>query len=370
MVLTGIAVAHAAGFILVWRFGSFAWAILWLMPASAAAAWIYHRFRRLLPLNRHAGNAAPFPDLGPANRLTLLRGVLVSHLAGFALLPWMGMPAKPLPWPWVPGLLYGVAVILDAADGRVARRTGRVTPMGAALDMETDALGLLAASVVAVAAGQLPPAYLAAGLAYYLFGAGIRIRKFLGRPAGAVDPWQGARIIAGFQMVLAAAALLPPVGPPVTTLAAWIVMIPLLAGFARDWLIVSGHAANDCFDGARWGRWMYRWTVCWIPLASRLSAAAAGIAWTATASASMHGEAVVLVSAALLLAAGWMGRTAAAVMAWSSGSMIVSGERGASWEISVLFGCALIVLMAGTGPMSLWRPEDRFFFRGHEGAGA
>ena len=171
-VLIGIAAAHAAGFILVCRWASFFLAICWLVPASAAAAWIYRRFRQLLPLNRRAGDADLFQDLGAANRITLLRGILVAQLAGFTLLQWPRMTTGPLPWPWIPGMLYGAAVILDGMDGYVARRTGRVTEMGGQLDMETDGLGLLAASVVAVMADQLPPAYLAAGLAYYLFTRG------------------------------------------------------------------------------------------------------------------------------------------------------------------------------------------------------
>ena len=366
--LIGIVAALAAGFILVCRWGSFFMAIRWLVPASAAAAWIYWHFRQLLPLNRRAGDADLFQDLGAANRITLLRGILVAHLAGFTLLPWSRMSTGPLPWPWIPGMLYGAAVILDAMDGYVARRTGRVTEMGGHLDMETDALGLLAASVVAVTADQLPPAYLVAGLAYYLFTSGIRIRQFLGKPSGKVGPWQGARIIAGCQMALVAAALLPPIGPPATTLAAWIVMTPLLAGFARDWLIVCGRATNDCFTSAGWGRWIHRLATCWGPIGVRIAAVAFGIVWVA-ASGAVHPQGAALMIGVGLMAAGWMGRTAAAGVVWISGGMLASGDGGA-WAMSAVFTCALIVLMAGTGPGSLWRPEDRFFFRVDKGAGA
>jgi hypothetical protein len=54
-------------------------------------------------------------------------------------------------------------------------------------------------------------------------------------------PWCGARVIAGFQMGFVGIALLPVVKPPVTMLAAYVVMIPLLAGFVRDWMIVCGY---------------------------------------------------------------------------------------------------------------------------------
>jgi CDP-diacylglycerol--glycerol-3-phosphate 3-phosphatidyltransferase len=363
-VLIAAAAAHAATFLLIGGWGSFARAAAWLAPASAAAAWICLRFRRLLPLNRPGGHDAVFPDLGAANRITLVRGILVAHLAGFALLPWPRMKVGPLPWAWIPGMLYGAAVILDGLDGTIARRTARVTRMGRQLDMETDALGLLAAAMVAVAAGKLPPVYLAAGLAYYLFSAGIRIRASLGKPAAEVHPWQGARIIAGFQMALATAALLPPVRPPAATLAAWVVMVPLLAGFVRDWLIVCGRASNDCFSDARWGRWIHRWATRWMPIGARVSALGCAAAWLAPRPVRLEG--FVLAAAAALLAAGWMGRTAAAVVVWISGGLLGSDDGG-TWEISVLFAAALVVLMAGSGPGSWWRPEDRFFCRGAAG---
>ena len=366
--LIGFVATHTASAFLVFLWEGFVAATSWLLSSSAAAAWIYRRFIFLLPLNRTEWGGMEFPDLGAANRITLLRGLLVTLVAGFAMIPWPEMTTGPLPWPWIPGVLYGAAVLLDGVDGRVARRTGRVTKMGEKLDMETDALGLLAASVVAVVAGRLPPAYLAAGLAYYLFGAGIRIRRLLKKPSREVQPWQGARVIAGCQMALAAAALLPPVGPPATTLAAWIVMIPLLAGFARDWLIVCGRAANDCFTSTGWGRWIHRLATSWGPIGARIAAVGFGTVWGVAAPGAVHPQGAALMIGVGLMAVGWMGRTAAAATAWISGGMLTSGGSGA-WAMSGMFTCALIVLMAGTGPGSLWRPEDRFFFRVDKGTG-
>ena len=56
-----------------------------------------------------------------------------------------------------------------------------------------------------------------------------------------VKPRRSAHIIAGFQMGFVGVALLPVIGPPLTTAAAYIFMIPLLAGFAKDWLIAGGY---------------------------------------------------------------------------------------------------------------------------------
>ena len=334
----------------------------WLVPAAAAAAWILHRFLRLLPLNRPEAGGAVYGDLGPATRITLLRGILVALLAGFAFIPWPRMGRGPVPWPWVPGMLYGLAVILDGLDGWVARKTGRVTRMGARLDMETDALGLLVASGVAVLADRLPPAYLTAGLAYYLFSAGIRVRERLGRPVGEVLPWQGARIIAGWQMALAAAALLPVVSTRAASLAAYIVMIPLLAGFGRDWWIVCGRAGNDCFARTPWGRWMHGLALRWIPLSARLFALAWAAAWLAGPALPVHRHGAVLAAALAMMALGFLGRTAAAVSVWIAGGLLAAGGQE-RWAVSAAFVSGLAVVMAGTGPLSLWRPEDRWVAR-------
>jgi CDP-diacylglycerol--glycerol-3-phosphate 3-phosphatidyltransferase len=71
--------------------------------------------------------------------------------------------------------------------------------------------------------------------------AGIRLRKKFSKPVVEPGPWRGARIIAGFQMGVVGIALLPVVKPPVTTLTAYVAMIPLLAGFVKDWMIVCGY---------------------------------------------------------------------------------------------------------------------------------
>jgi phosphatidylglycerophosphate synthase len=69
----------------------------------------------------------------------------------------------------VPALvgLACVALVLDAVDGRVARRTGTTSPLGARLDGEADAfLMLVLSAYVATTAG---PWVLAVGLVRYVF---------------------------------------------------------------------------------------------------------------------------------------------------------------------------------------------------------
>jgi CDP-diacylglycerol--glycerol-3-phosphate 3-phosphatidyltransferase len=64
-------------------------------------------------------------------------------------------------------------------------------------------------------------------------------------PVFDLKPHPAARIIAGCQMGLVGIALLPVLSPPVTTIAAYIFMIPLLAGFLRDWIFVCGYVKSD-----------------------------------------------------------------------------------------------------------------------------
>jgi phosphatidylglycerophosphate synthase len=73
------------------------------------------------------------------------------------------------------------ALVLDAVDGAVARRTGTASPFGARFDGEVDAAFILIMS--AAAARQYGPWILAEGLMRYVFGA-----------AGWALPWMRRRL--------------------------------------------------------------------------------------------------------------------------------------------------------------------------------
>lgn len=178
--------------------------------------------------------------LGAATHLTLLRGLLVSLVAGFALVVPLGAVR------WFPALLYGAAAICDRFDGILARRLGQTTALGARLDEAMDALGLLVAPAVAVAWGRLPPWYLLVGAAYYLFRGGIWIRRRLALPVHLerLFPKRSTRIFAGLQMTLVSVALAPLLPLEVTSVAATFLMIPTLLFFLRDWFIVIGRPVS------------------------------------------------------------------------------------------------------------------------------
>lgn len=216
-------------------------AFLWLLQSIVVMVYVLGLLRYGLRWNHHPEQKILHSTLGCGTWLTIIRGALIAVLAGYLFQPWPGSQFFPNRLSWVPGLLYLSASILDYIDGRVARAGRHETRLGAFLDINLDALGLLIAPLVAIGYGQVPVAYLSVGCAYYVFIAGIRLRKKMSMPVVEPGPWRGARVIAGLQMGYVGIALLPAIKPPVTTLAAYVMMIPLLAGFVRDWMIVCGY---------------------------------------------------------------------------------------------------------------------------------
>jgi CDP-diacylglycerol--glycerol-3-phosphate 3-phosphatidyltransferase len=143
---------------------------------------------------------------------------------------------------WLPALLYAAAAIADRLDGIIARRLDQTTALGARLDEAMDALGLLAAPIVAVSWGRLPPWYLLVGVTYYIYRSAIWLRRRLELPVHLerVKRRQITRIFAGLHMTLVSVALAPILSREVNSIAAALLMVPTLAFFARDWLIVIG----------------------------------------------------------------------------------------------------------------------------------
>ncbi|MFD5558185.1 CDP-alcohol phosphatidyltransferase family protein [Streptomyces sp. NPDC127068] len=170
--------------------------------------------------------------LGPANRVTLGRTVLVGGVTALVAEAFGG--ARPV----LPLLaLTAVALVLDAVDGRVARRTGTATPLGARFDMEVDAVLILVLSVDA--AVRFGPWVLLIGAMRYAFVVAARGLRWLGAP---LPPRTGRKAVAAFQgiaLLLATAPFLPHLvraGLLLTALAA------LTWSFGRDvgWLYRFG----------------------------------------------------------------------------------------------------------------------------------
>ncbi|WP_346386291.1 CDP-alcohol phosphatidyltransferase family protein [Nocardioides sp.] len=166
--------------------------------------------------------------LGPADRVTLTRATLVGAVAALTADSFGGSaPVATLV------TLAGVALVLDAVDGWVARRTATESPFGARFDMEVDAFLILVLSLyVAPSTGAW---VLAIGLARYLFvAAGWLLPSLRGTP----PPRYWCKVVAAVQgVVLAVAAA--GLFPARWTEAALLVALILLAeSFGREawWL--------------------------------------------------------------------------------------------------------------------------------------
>jgi phosphatidylglycerophosphate synthase len=140
--------------------------------------------------------------LGPASWLTLARATLAVGVAALAADSFAhDTPVALLV------TLAAVALVLDAADGWLARRTATATGLGARFDGEVDAFLILALSVyVAPAVGDW---VLAIGAARYLFGLGEWLVPWMRAP---VPPRRWRRVVAaaqGIVLTVAAADVLP-----------------------------------------------------------------------------------------------------------------------------------------------------------------
>ncbi|MFZ0131414.1 MAG: CDP-alcohol phosphatidyltransferase family protein [Desulfobacterales bacterium] len=352
--------------------------VLWQLPLDwrrfagpfLPLAYVLAALRSGLPLNRRPGDTRVLERLGAANAITLARGALVSLLACFWNWPAAIAFSVHHLYAWLPGLIYIAAALLDLVDGAVARRSGYVTRLGEQLDTRFDALGLLCAVVVGIGLKQLPLIYLAVALAYYVFSAATIVRRRSGRMVQPLAPRPAARLSAGFTMGFVGAALLPLFRPPATTLAAGVFMVPLLAGFLRDWLVVSGRIEPGTGQPARWEKMWQRLFRDTLPVVMRavllvcaLAAVEKTAAFPGADTAGPVAACAAVVRPVFLLtvvcaALGVLGRTAALPILLASGLWI--SRRGADPLTGLLLVAAAGLLLAGSGNLSLWRPEEKF----------
>jgi phosphatidylglycerophosphate synthase len=139
--------------------------------------------------------------LGPADRVTLARALLAGAVAVLTAVSF----SRPVATALVS--IAAVALVLDAVDGWVARRTGTASPFGASFDMETDAFLILVLSVyVARSAGWW---VLLIGVARYGLLVATWLLPWLREPT---PPRRWAKVVAAVQgvvLVVAAADVLP-----------------------------------------------------------------------------------------------------------------------------------------------------------------
>lgn len=161
---------------------------------------------------------------GPAGAVTLTRAVLACGVAALTADALAGNAHRP-----ALVALAALALVLDAVDGRVARRTGTATALGARFDMEADAFLI---AVLSVAVAPLLGAWvLAIGLMRYAYVAAGWAVPWLRRD---VPPRRSARAVAaaqGIVLAVAAADLLPR---PVATAAVAAALLALAWSFSCD----------------------------------------------------------------------------------------------------------------------------------------
>jgi len=215
---------------------------------------------------------------GGANMLSLTRGMMIALLAGFLFTAKSaGIVA------WLPAALYALLAVLDFFDGYWARKSNTPTRMGELLDQEYDALGILVALVLVIQWGHLPVAFLYIGVAKYVFTGGIAWRSSRGRAVHPLPPSYMRRRLAGFQMGILAVFLWPIARPPGTVLAELIIGVPLLLGFIRDWLLVSGALDPEDPGYRKIKKTFYSVGRNWTPLIVRASLVAAAVQFGVTA---------------------------------------------------------------------------------------
>ena len=161
-----------------------------------------------------------------ADRVTLLRVALIGVLAAAAVLIYAdAIPARS----WALAVLIGVALLLDAVDGWVARHMRSSTVSGARLDMEADAAALLVVSLIAAAT----VGWWAVGIGAmrYLFVAAARVRPAL---RGELRYSLFRRTVAAIQASVLWVALLPITPVPFAAAVTGIALTLLVFSFARD----------------------------------------------------------------------------------------------------------------------------------------
>lgn len=107
----------------------------------------------------------PAPGIGAANRVTLGRSILVMPLAALALYP--ATPGQRGYW-WIVAI-GTAALLLDGADGWLARRHAVCTDFGGRFDMEVDAFMMLVLSVLLWTSNKVGPWVLLIGAVRYMF---------------------------------------------------------------------------------------------------------------------------------------------------------------------------------------------------------
>ena len=171
------------------------------------------------------GEHHPFPRFGPANHVTMIRGILVVLIASL-----IGEPE-------IPSLAAAAVVaavvlmVLDGVDGTLARQSRMASDFGARFDVETDALLLMVLSVLVWQHGKAGAWVLLGGTMRYAFVAVGWLLPWMAQP---LPSTHRGKTIAVCHMVGLTVALAPFVPLPLSALAAASTLAALSWSFAVD----------------------------------------------------------------------------------------------------------------------------------------
>jgi phosphatidylglycerophosphate synthase len=172
------------------------------------------------------------PMMFPADWVTLTRALLIAGVAGLVADSFI----RPVS---VTALvtLSTVALVLDAVDGQVARRTGTATPVGARLDSEVDAFLILLLSIV-VSQDYGSWVLLIGAARYALLVAGWLI-PWLAAP---LPPRYWGKVVAAVQGIVLTVAASGLLSPAVGMIAVAAALLLLAESFGRAviWLYRTG----------------------------------------------------------------------------------------------------------------------------------
>jgi phosphatidylglycerophosphate synthase len=181
-------------------------------------------------------------SLGAANAVTLARATLVGGVTALVA-DFSGDRRKVA----VLVALAAVALLLDAVDGHVARRTGTSSPLGARFDMEIDAFLILVLSVFV--ARSLGSWVLAIGALRYVFVVAALGLPWLSAP---LPPRLSRKTVAALQGIVLVVVCSGAVPGPLTTPVVGLALALLGWSFVRDigWLRRARTRTGDGLDPA------------------------------------------------------------------------------------------------------------------------
>jgi phosphatidylglycerophosphate synthase len=172
------------------------------------------------------------PSVHPADWVTLTRAVLVAGVAGLVADSF----SRPVSVTALVTLSI-VALVLDAVDGQVARRTGTATPLGARLDGEVDAFLILLLSIAV--SRDYGGWVLAIGAARYVLLLAGWLIPWLSAP---LPPRYWRKVVAAVQGIVLTVAVSGVPGRLVGMIAVAAALLLLAESFGRDviWLYRTG----------------------------------------------------------------------------------------------------------------------------------